>query len=282
MKNSTKYLKLNCSRNFFLIILSALFFSCKNPLSINQNDSITIILPKFNLLDENLPELSSWKVITTNKFGQKMYTAAAEQESISISTSKDSLCSILIFPITTQEFFCPAGCVYPTDFLNTTSSQKNTAAASFDNYIYSKVVQTLLTDKRFSEKENSLHYFNFDKLKLLLQKNEKDFFDSFSETKYKKWANSKLSYDLDVKDTVEKIFNPQETFSLNYKMTKIFYFNSSNKNFDNDIEKTFCSYIPLNKLKKEKGYVTIREDFSNNTIAFLINGRIVYFNIFTK
>ena len=252
-------------------LITALIFSAcdSNQIAGCRTDVIAVNFPIWPPDDtQGYPELQNWKITVLNRFGSKTYYRSPDEKFISLEISKDKLSAIQVFPVTQEEFFYPAGCVYPVDFL-----ESSKADALWKNGALAKIVAEALLNENFKTKENLLYYFNWNKLKTALNKNEEEAFEKFDIKNPKK---NKISFYADISATVQKIYDSPSRFTVEYFESKAL---DIKKNDDLKIyegSNILLPYIPLNDFCKEKGCITVLNESQNHITAIFINGKTVY------
>lgn len=264
------------SKKILTIFLTCLYLtSCSSPLQINKSDTINIHFPSWPPDDLPYPQLTKWKIIVTNKYGSKVYNYLPKENTSSIEVIKDELTSILLYPITTSEYFYPAGCVYPSDFFTT-----NSITPKWEDGAYSKIVKSALETENFYKYEKLLYCFNWNKLKEHINLQEKKSIEkilSIDDSSNQILNNISTSYDIEVPSLLKKITTPSQRITLDYcdtytyKAKKLFNMNV----LENDI--ILSNYIPLNNIFIKKGYLTVQKKSLNSPIAFYINNNLTYF-----
>lgn len=252
-------------------LITALIFSAcdSNQIAGCRTDVIAVNFPIWPPDDtQGYPELQNWKITVLNRFGSKTYYSAPQEKFIYLEISKDTLSAIQVFPITQTEFFYPAGCVYPVDFL-----ERPKADALWQNGTFAKIAAEALMNENLKTKENLLYYFNWNKLKRELNKNEDDAIKKFD---IKNPKRNKISFYADISATVQKIYDSPSRFTIEYFESKAL---DIKKNDDLKIyegSNILLPYIPLNDFCKEKGCITVLNESQNHITAIFINGKTVY------
>lgn len=241
--------------------------SLKQPVTINQTDTITLNVPEYD--KTILPLLLSYKIIVTNEDTSETFFESPDSKTFTITLPKEKLSSILIYPITKPEFFLPAGCIYPDDFYEL--KKQKTASTIWS----SGPACILLSEMLSSNNENEIKLaktFNWKKLEETLYKKDLDSFENFDFLKTKKCTTA---YNLKKDILKEKILYPDSKISVSYFDTKSILASNIKDEEITPETRIYSEYIPLNDFYKEKGWITFQNDSESKT-AFLIDGKITY------
>lgn len=276
MKQKLSATKINQKIIQFLIISSGICFttiSCNTPflsegiVKSNKIDLIKVITPDYN--KEILPLLISYKIIITNENETKTYFENPDSKSFTITVPKEKLTSILIYPVIKQDFFLPAGCIYPDDFYE--GKKKHSVIPEWSCGPACLILNELLSSND-NNQIKAASVFNWTKLEETLSKKDTDSFNNFDELKTKKCTTANF---LKSELLKSKILTEDSKISISYYDTKSLKASSIK---DEDIypeTKIFCEYIPLNYFYKQKGWITLQNNSESKT-AFLIDGKITY------
>lgn len=253
---------------FFIMISVIGFSACENPLALDKKISVTVNFPDWPPAS-NYPELDYWRITVTDSNGSSYFCREASEKSAAVSITKNCLTSIYVQPVIKSEafnFFCPAAAVYPVNFSD------NKADSSWELYPFAKSAAAVIGLKDSYEKKTALNYFNWKKLSdAFLQKQN----DSFSTYDSKKTKTCTTGFNTDFEKLTERIITPPARFTIPYENTScIVPEKIKGLNLDDGV--LLNSYIPLNKLLKEKGCVTVQTSPSDHKTAFLLNNKVIY------
>lgn len=255
----------------FFISAAALFFSCTSPLTFTQTQTITVEFPDWPPSPE-YPALDHWKITLTETNSEKSFTVSPQTTNHTFTLQKDFPAVIQIQPVINikdaEEFFLPAGVIYPQDF-----SRSQNQKALWQKYTVCKTFKTILNLPENKEKMTAINFFNWNKLKETLVKKDETSFTKFDSLKTKKCT---VSYNTDIKLLTDRILYPPSRFSVPYFDTLSLQ-PEKIKNLNLDPDSTILSqYIPLNDFYKEKGWLTVQTEPQNHKTAFLFNGAVIF------
>lgn len=254
----------------FFIIFAFTTFSCTYPLTYKNNKKITIELPQW---PDEYPELIFWRISVYTENNVTEFEESLGADSFSISVEKDKLASIMIQPVIDypdcKDFFCPAGVLYPYDFI----TEKNFGQGKWENYAICKILSVILQSPPSENKNIALNFFNWKKLQESFFQKDSDAFIKFDSLSKKKCTTS---FHTDFDTIVERILNPPSRFTIPYFDTTSIIPSKVKQANLSDTNIILSSYIPLNDFYKEKGYLTAQVKPSDYKTAFLLDGQLVY------
>ena len=264
-----------CTVSFFMscaCFLCTFIFGCSFPLEFPRTEKILIELPAWD--NTSYPVLENWKIEITDSKVNRIFYINSNEKIFSCTVTKDSITSILAYPVTEPDFFYPAGTIYPSadNGHSTYINQTKTYRAQWHKGITSITLKELLL-MRSDKTTNALKYFNFNKLDETFLSKDKSAFEKYDSLSTKKCTTA---FNTDIETLKQRIINPPSRFTVPYFNTKS-YSLSSLKNHDSSAH-VFCPYIPLNEFSKEKGCITIQTEPPNCKTAFLYKGQLHYFN----
>lgn len=253
-----------------LFLLSGIFifaFSCEKPVSFSETDTVKVFPPEYD--KENLPLLLSYKIVITNKNETKVFQESPDTTFFTITLPKEKLTSILIYPVTKQNFFLPSGCIYPFDFY--CNNESKTCIPKWSSANACILLSELLTSND-SNQIKAAELFNWQKLEETLLKKDYDSFSKFDDLKTKKCT---LSCNLKKDALKNKIIHRDSKITVSYYETKSLLPEDIQDEEIDSSSKIYCEYIPLNSFYKEKGWITFQIKSESKT-AFLLDNKTVY------
>ena len=283
-----------------MAVSAALLSGCSSPLSFNKEECITLTLPVWPPDDSGYPPLLRWKICVTNENGTREFSEPTASAEIKLNVTKDDFCSIIVQPViqnvanadsndasnetaeksaasgvakVPDNFFYPAGAVYPHDFINRAGSAFLTTDASWQKGTYALIAQKVLTSASYYPNRQSALCFNWQKLRDELIKKDNSSFEKYDSLKTKKCT---LSFNCDIDSTVEKLLNADQKFSISYFDTSALTESQTKKLNLAETDIFLSQYIPLNSFTKEKGCIIVQTKPSDYKTAFLLNGSQVF------